>query len=276
MAANPQTFFVTGCASGIGRHVADRLAREGRRLMAADVNFEVLQAHAAAAGWPEDRVFLARLDVRDPDAWERVFADAVARLGHVDVCLNIAGVLKSSWMYETSLEDIHTQLDVNTKGVIFGTQVAARHMIARAEGHIVNLSSMAGIAPIPGLAVYTASKFAVRGFSLAAAIELRTQNVAVTTLCPDGVNTPLLDLPPENEAAAMIFSGRRLFEVEEIGAVIFDKIIPHRPLEVILPRSRSVLAKLSSLFPRLTAPIVPRLQKKGHRAHLGRGKRPPR
>ena len=263
----PDTYFLTGCASGIGRHLTDRLIAEDATICATDIGFSALQDYARTAGWPPDRVMLAELDVRNPDAWERVFAAAVERFGHIRVCMNIAGILKSSWAHETSLRDIDDQIDINTKGVIFGTQVAARHMIAHGNGHIVNFASMAGIAPIPGLAVYTASKFAVRGFSLAAAVELRPHHVAVTAVCPDGVDTPLLDLPAENEAAAMLFSGTRLLSVDEVGDAILHHVLVRRPVEIALPWNRTLLAKLGSLFPRLTLSIVPRLQKKGHRAH---------
>lgn len=267
MSRIPDTYFLTGCASGIGRHLADRLIDQGASICAADIDAGALEEYAQRKDWPRDRVMLATLDVRDPDAWERRFSEAVELLGRIQVCMNIAGILKSSWMHETSLNDTNGQIDINTKGVIFGTQVASRHMISMGGGHIVNIASMAGIAPIPGLAVYTASKFAVRGFSLAAAAELRRYNVAVTTVCPDSVNTPLLDLPAENEAAAIIFSGDRLLTVEEVGDAILNQVLVKRPVEIALPWNRTWLAKLGSLFPQFTFPLVPRLQKKGHRAH---------
>lgn len=267
MSRLPSTYFLTGCASGIGRHLTDRLIAKGASICAADIDTDALHDYAQKYAWPLDRVMLATLDVCDPEAWERVFSAAAERFGHIEVCMNIAGILKSAWMHETTLHDTNAQIDVNTKGVIFGTQVAARHMIERGGGHIVNISSMAGIAPIPGLAVYTASKFAVRGFSLAAAVELRRHHVAVTAVCPDSVNTPLLDLPADNEAAAIIFSGGRLLTVDEVGDAILNHVLIRRPVEVALPWNRTLLAKLGSLFPRMTIPIVPRLQRKGHRAH---------
>lgn len=276
MARIPDTYFLTGCASGIGRHLSDRLIGEGAAICATDIGFSALEEYAQKAGWPHDRVMLAELDVRDADAWERVFSNAVAHLGRIQVCMNIAGVLKSSWMHETTLQDTNDQIDINTKGVIFGTQVAARHMVAQGGGHIINFASMAGIAPIPGLAVYTASKFAVRGFSLAAAVELRRHHVSVTTVCPDSVNTPLLDLPPENEAAAIVFSGHRLLSVEEVGDAVLNHVLVRRPVEMALPWNRTLLAKLGSLVPSLTFPIVRRLQRKGHRAHRLRTSHPPR
>ena len=75
-------------------------------------------------------------------------------------------------------EDVHRHFDVNVKGVIFGTRAAAARMIPQGHGHVVNIASMAALAPIPGLALYSASKYAVRAFSLAAAEELRAHGVA--------------------------------------------------------------------------------------------------
>lgn len=270
MSRGPETFFLTGCASGIGRYLANELVRRGFQVCAADIAFDALSNEAQARSWPAERTLLAELDVRDPDAWQREYAAAVTRFGRIDVCMNIAGILRSSWLHETALDEIQTQIDINTKGVIFGTQTACRYMIRQGAGHIINVASMAGIAPIPGLAVYTASKFAVRGFSIAAAVELRPHGVAVTVLCPDSVDTPLLDLPPDNEAAAMIFSGRRLLTLNEVGDAVFNHALVRRPMEIALPWRRSLLAKAGSLFPGLTMSLVPWLQRKGRQAHQQR------
>jgi len=260
---SPVTHFITGCGSGIGQHVAGLLIARGDRVYATDVNFEALEKHAKEQNWPEDRVKLDTLDVRFANAWEEVFARAVAVFGRIDVCMNIAGVMLSGWVYEQPVNEVDLQIDVNTKGVIWGTQTAARHMKAMGGGHIVNISSLAGIGAIPGISVYSASKFAVRGFSLAAGFELRQFGVFVTAFCPNAVRTPLLKQSSEKDAGAVVFSSGRLLTLEEIGDVMLNRVLTRKEPEVAIPRRWALTAKLVNLVPGMGAAILPSLLKKG-------------
>ena len=265
-AAPPGTYFMTGCASGIGRHVAGLLLKRGDRVYATDVNLEALKTCAVEDQWPEERSRCDQLDVRNREDWETVFARAAEVFGRIDVCMNIAGVMLAGWVHEQPAHDVDLQIDINTKGVIWGTQIAARHMMKHGGGHIINISSMAGIASIPGIAVYTASKHAVRGFSLASAFELKPHGIAVTVVCPDAIKTPLLEQSARHEAGAVVFSGSRLLTLEEIGQVILHRVLVRRELEVAIPWRRGLLARLGNLLPWSSHKLLVKLQKIG-RAH---------
>ena len=245
----PQVFVITGCASGIGRHLAQRAAAAGHHVLATDINYELLATDASRLDWPAPRVQIGQLDVRDAEAWQRTIDRAVEAWGHVDVIFNVAGVILPGNVHEISSERMLMHLNVNAGGVMLGTQTAARQMVRQGHGHIVNISSLAGVAPIPGIASYTASKFAVRGFTLAVAHELAAHGVNVTCVCPDAVETPMLDVQMSHDAAALTFSSGRFLTVEDVGRVIFDRVLVHRPLEVLIPRHRGLLAKLTSLAP---------------------------
>ncbi len=258
-----RTFFLTGCASGIGRHVAGRLISEGHNIFAADINFEAMVEHARRHGWPEDRVRLHRLDVRDPESWAEAMAEAERSFGKIDVLMNIAGYMLAGWALEAAPETIDRHLDINVKGVIYGTQTAARHMIAHGGGHIINMASMSALAPIPGIAIYSASKYAVRAFSLAAAQELRPHNIYVTAISPDAVQTPLLDPQKDLEAAAIVFSSPKLLTVEQIAGAILDRALPRKPLEIIIPAHRGWMAHVTNIFPRLTFVLGPIYRRRG-------------
>lgn len=258
---SPTRFFLTGCASGIGRHLAGVLVAQGHTVFATDLDEPALRAHADA--WPADRVHVRHLDVRDDAAWARTFAEAVRTMGAVDVLINIAGYLLPGFVGDFDAAAVHRHLDVNTKGVIFGTHTAARHMLERGRGHIINIASLAALAPVPGISLYSASKYAVRAFSLAAAQELRPRGVDVTVLCPDAVQTPMLDMQVGYREAALTFSGSRFLTVEDVADTIIRKILPRRPLEVHLPRSRALLARLADLFPRTGLWLRPLLDRKG-------------
>lgn len=260
---SPQAMMLTGAASGIGRHMAQLLLAQGHYLLLADVNAAGLETLVSTGGWPPDRLMVREMDVRDAEQWRQAVEAAVQRWERLDVLLNVAGVVRPGLVHESSPDDVAYHLDINAKGTILGTQAAARQMVAQRGGHIVNIASMAALAAVPGIALYSASKFAVRGFSLAVAHELRPHGVAVTVVCPDAVQTPMLDLQLDFPQAALTFSGKRPLTVDDLGRLIVERVLPDRPVEATLPRHRGWLAKASSLSPTLAMKILPRLTQRG-------------
>jgi 3-oxoacyl-[acyl-carrier protein] reductase len=264
---------MTGCASGIGRHLAATLSALGHRIMATDLDERALAAEAERHGFRSDRVLLRKLDVRREQDWDAAMDAAAAAFGAVDVVLNIAGALRPGYVHELTAADIDLHLDVNVKGVVLGTRAAARRMMPAERGHIINFGSLASLVPVPGLSLYSASKFAVRGFSLAAATELSRHGIAVTVILPDAVATPMLDLQVDYEEAAMTFSGDRPLTVEEIGRLVVDQVLPRRPLEIVIPRSRGALARLANAAPARNQRRAPLFLKRGlqRQAKIKRG-----
>jgi NAD(P)-dependent dehydrogenase (short-subunit alcohol dehydrogenase family) len=272
MNVKDQVHLVTGAASGIGAHLARELLARGARVCAVDVNVAAMEPLRALAG--DDRLMIERLDVRDPQQWQALIASVRARWQRLDVLMNVAGVLRLAYVDAFTVDDVNLQLDVNAKGVMFGTQAAARAMLEQGHGHIVNVASLAGIAPVPGLALYSASKFAVRGFTLAAAYELRDRNIKVTAVCPDAVQTPMLDIQIGREEAAMTFSGSPSpLTVEDIGRAIFERALTKAPLEIMLPTHRGIMAKIGSAFPGSSLGLLGYLRRIGRKRQLERQRR---
>lgn len=120
------------------------------------------------------------LEVTDAENWQQV----IERHAPFDVLVNMAGVLYSGQTGQLKPEEVSAMLDVNVKGTIYGTDAAARVMKPRGYGHIVNVGSTASLFPTPGTPIYATSKFAVRGFSLAAAGDLKPHGIAVTLSWP--------------------------------------------------------------------------------------------
>jgi 3-oxoacyl-[acyl-carrier protein] reductase len=262
---------VTGAASGIGRRVSELLVERGDRVLALDVD-EVSLRHVTR-GWPEDRTGMRRLDVREPADWEAVLQEATRRWGRIDVLLNVAGVLIPGTVHETPVAAIERQMDVNAKGLMLGTRIIGDWMAKQGLGHIVNVGSLASLVPVPGIGVYSASKFAVRAYTLIAARELAPSGVAVSLLCPDLVNTPMLDAQLAHKEAALAFSGPRALTAEEVARCILDRILVTREREVWLPTYRGWLAKLSEMVPRLADTIYGVLERHGRRHQLAWVKR---
>jgi 3-oxoacyl-[acyl-carrier protein] reductase len=260
-----EVVLLTGGASGIGLHLAGVLADRGYRVMATDIDEAALSRRALERGWDSGRVVLRRLDVRSAAAWEEALDAAEQAFGDVDVVMNVAGVLRPAYVRDLRPEDVELHLAVNVTGTVLGTRAAARRMVPRRAGHIVNFGSLASLAPVPGLSLYSASKFAVRGFSLAAADELREHGVAVSVIMPDAVQTPMLDLQVEYEEAALTFSGDRALTVDEIGRLMVDVVLPRRPMEVAVPPLRAFLARVANTAPAAAQALRPLLARKGRR-----------
>jgi 3-oxoacyl-[acyl-carrier protein] reductase len=249
----------------MGRHLTGALSARGHRVLATDLDDGALAREAEARRWDPARVTTRRLDVRREDDWEAAMDAAVAAHGRIDVVMNIAGYLQPGYVADLAQRDVDLHFDVNAKGVVLGTRAAARRMIAQRSGHIVNIGSLASLAPVPGLSLYSASKYAVRGFTLAVATELREHGIAVTLVMPDAVDTPMLDKQVAYKEAAMTFSGPRALTVEDIERIIVETVLPHRPLEVALPSSRALLARIACTAPGAVQRFAPALLQRGMR-----------
>ncbi len=268
-------FLVTRAASGIGRQLVHDLAQRGQRVVACDIDARGLERVATDDAWPAT-ISRFVLDVRDPAAWTAALDHTLRTFGRFDVLLNVAGFLQPGWVKDLTHDDIDRHLDVNVKGVIHGSQLAARHFLSVGTGQIITLGSLASLAPVPGLSLYSCSKFAVRGFTLALAQELSPHGIKVTLVMPDAVQTPMLDKQVDYDEAAMTFSGRSVpLSVQDVATAILDHAVTHAPLELTLPWSRGMIARLATFLPAAVVSLGPLFVKKGRAAQARlRGKTP--
>lgn len=266
MSLRKQVLFMTGAASGIGKHLSQKLLDQGHRVYCTDIDLSALNRWVEEGDYDSGQVATAKLDVRQPLDWKRTLDEAEKTFGKLDVVLNIAGYLRPGYVHEVALAEVDMHIDVNVKGVIFGTREAAMRMAESGTGHIINMGSLASLSCVPGMSLYCASKFAVRGFTLSVAEEMRAQNVAVSLVLLDAVKTPMLDLQADFEEAALTFSGNRPLTLLEVEKLFFDCVLPTRPLEVTLPRSRGAMARLANMAPDMTRFLAPMLIRRGRAA----------
>jgi 3-oxoacyl-[acyl-carrier protein] reductase len=149
---------------------------------------------------------------------------------------------------------------VNVKGLTLGTRLAAERMARAGGGQVVNVGSLASLVPVPGLTVYSATKFAVRAFSLAAAVDLEPKGVHVSLVWPDLVDTPMLTAQLDREEAAL--SGARPLTADEVVDALL-RVLETKEREVWLPARRGWLAKVGDLFPRVARLLEGRLLRQG-------------
>lgn len=182
---------ITGAGSGIGLALAHSLANRGCHLALSDVNEAALRDAADAVRGHGIKVSATVVDVADREAMH-AWADAtMADFGRVHFIFNNAGVALSSTINGAAYADLDWIIGINLWGVIHGTKAFLPHLIATGEGHVVNLSSVFGLAGIPTQSGYNAAKFAVRGFTDCLRIELEIMNCGVSATCvhPGGIKT---------------------------------------------------------------------------------------
>lgn len=183
---------VTGGASGIGRAMALALARDGARVVVADVDERGMDdvVHQVRARGGE--AVAVRTDVSDRDQVQALAGRAFEAFGDVHVLCNNAGVVTHGGLETATHRDWQWVLGVNLWGVIHGIEAFVPRMIAqKAGGHIVNTASMAGLIATRGLGVYNTSKYAVVGLSETLAKDLKPYRIGVSVLCPMGVDTQI-------------------------------------------------------------------------------------
>lgn len=184
-----KTAVVTGAAGGIGAALARQLHAAGCRVALVD---RAGDSVAALCGTLGGRSSAHAVDVADAGAWDALTKEIERAHGPADILVNNAGVTILGRFADQTLEDLDRIVDVNLKGVLYGCRAFLPQLTARGEGHIVNLSSLAGRVAFPYQSTYCATKFAVRGFTAALRMELASLGIGVTAVLPGTVATKLL------------------------------------------------------------------------------------
>ncbi|WP_413721452.1 (S)-acetoin forming diacetyl reductase [Sodalis sp. RH24] len=191
---------VTGAGQGIGRAIALRLAKDGFAIGSLDFNAETAKQTVALIEAAGGKALAVAVDVAKREDVISAVDQVVATFGRLDVMINNAGLGPTTPLEDITPEIYHKVFDVNVGGVYWGIQAALKHFKTRAPanpgdivGKIINASSQAGQVGNPDLAVYGATKFAVRGITQTAARDLAKLGVTVNAYCPGIVRTPMME-----------------------------------------------------------------------------------
>jgi short-subunit dehydrogenase len=269
-----RTVVITGAASGIGRATARLLVEDGVRLVLADVDAWRLDDITQELGRRGAAVSGFVTDVSRPAQVERLLESATAAGNAVDAVVHCAGVVHPGPLERISAESAARQVEINLLGTIYIARTFLPYFRTRCSGHLILMASMGAIAPMPNETIYCATKFGVRGFGLALALELRGTPVRVTVVCPDSVRTPQLQREALENGSPLAFANR-LLTAEAVAGVIRETILRPRD-EVLVPAFRGVLIRLLNLFPTGLSAALPLLDRIGRRrraryvAQLGR------
>ena len=182
---------VTGAGRGLGRGIALALAREGADIAIVDVY--LADDTAKEIEQIGRRALTIKSDVTKNDEVEHAVEETLKHLGKIDILVNNAGVIRFEPVLDMKEEDWDKILDVNAKGVFLFSKAVASHMITRRSGKIINIASEGGITGEAFIAAYSASKFAVVGFTQAFALEMAPYNINVNAVCPNFVKTEMME-----------------------------------------------------------------------------------
>lgn len=254
---------VLGGASGIGLATARAASAAGAHVVVGDV-------HHPAPAEPET-VLTRRADVTDERSLAALRDEVLARCGRLDVVVNCAAIIEPGRIDVISVGAIRRQFEVNAIGTALVTKAFLPTFLQRRAGHFIHLASLGGIVPLPHEAAYSATKFAVRGFCLAVAEELRGTGVHVTVVCPDSTDTGQLLSEARNHGAPLSFTSRPLTPATVARAILSAVARPRR--EICVPARRAGLAKLAGASPlcfRLAYPILSALGERARRRYLDR------
>jgi NAD(P)-dependent dehydrogenase (short-subunit alcohol dehydrogenase family) len=247
---------VTGAGSGIGRALARQLAVLGSALALADIDEAGLQQTAASLGERGVQLTTHIVDVSDESAVQAFAQDVAARHGRVSLLINNAGVALHGTFAEISLDDLRWLMGINFWGVVYGVKYFLPLLKKEPRAHIVNISSVFGIVAPAGQSAYSASKFAVRGFTEALRHELEGTSVFVSCVHPGGIRTPIArrarlgaNTPPTSRDEAVARFDRLTPTMPDAAAARILQAVERREPRILIGRDARKIDMLQRLRP---------------------------
>lgn len=258
---SPGVAVVTGAARGIGFAIAGRLADRGHQVLMTDLDGAAAQAAADRVG---RGAWGATQDVSD-QASHRVIADEAASRGQVKVWVNNAGILFPGDPWDHTDEQRQAIVDVNFRGVLAGS-AAGINVMKHHGGGLLNVASISALTPVPGLALYAATKAAVLSFTTSLQGDLDHAGIAIRAraICPDVVGTAMVHERAHDKDAAMLFSGPKPLTPEQIAEAGLD-LLDSKQIFRVVPRWRGALVRSVDLAPSAGLKSLAVMRKLGER-----------
>ena len=214
-----QVALISGGARGQGEAQARLFAREGAAVALGDVLEEDGQRVAESINDTGGQAMFQRLDVTEVSSWNSMIDETVSQFGRLDVVINNAGIARVKLIEESTLEEYLEVIRINQLGVWLGMKAAIPALKEAGGGCIINTSSTAGLEGYAGLGAYVSSKFAVRGMTKVAAIELAQYNIRVNSVHPGPIDTPMIRDPQIRSSSDQDFDIASTSPIPRVGHV---------------------------------------------------------
>jgi len=249
---------VTGGASGIGRALCEELGKIGAIITVADLNAEGAKEVAKNINENGGQARAEQLNVTQAEEVKKVIDDTYSDHGRLDYIFNNAGILIVGETFDMSIEDWNRIIDVNLKGVVYGTAIAYPIMIEQGFGHIVNMSSYQGLIPAGAATAYATAKHGVVGLSTSLRSEATHLGVKVSVVCPGFINTPLFktaDVLKADREAVFSKIPFKLMEAKDASRVILRGVVRNQKI-IIFPFYARLFWYLYRIHPILASPLI--------------------
>lgn len=256
-----KTVIVTGGSEGVGAATARLFADAGANLVLVARNRKNLEAIATELR-DRARVEIFPMDVSDADSCVDLIKKTLYEFGRIDVLVNNAGLHVRGNVESVPAEDLARMIDVNLRAPIVLMRLVLPHIREAGSGAIVNVASLAGRAPVPGSAAYSASKFGLRAFTFALAEEIRDSRIKLAVVSPGPISTQFI-LADIDKTSDLTLS-QPMSSAEEVARAILD-LCGNRQRELAMPAVSGVLTTVSYLVPWLGRALRPALERKGSR-----------
>jgi short-subunit dehydrogenase len=254
-----KTVIITGGSEGVGAATARKFAEHGANLVLIARGKRKLERIAEELR-SKTRVEIIAMDVSDADACANIYKKAAFEFGNVNVLINNAGYHERGSVDAISVQDLGAMIDVNLKAPICLSKLAIKHMKEAGGGAIINVASLAGRTPVPGAAIYSATKFGLRAFTFALGEELKGTNIKVAAVSPGPIDTGFI--MSNIDAVADITFSQPMSTAEEVAEEIF-KLVANNKREKSMPPISGLLTTMTYLFPWIGRTMMPLLVRKG-------------
>ena len=249
---------VTGGASGMGQITARRLAKQGAKVAIFDVNEQGLADTAAES----DNITAFHCDISSLDDVDTKVAEVAAQLGPIDLLVHAAALMPSHKLIDHTHEAMEKLFRINYFGTTYMVRAVLPAMMARGEGRIIAFGSIAGVAHVPKMGAYCATKAAVNTYIEVLQNEIRDSGVRVHLVCPPAVNTPLVDQTIATDAPGSLLEAKksgRLGDPEKMIDAIEKGV--RKDKDIIYPGEAKLLYLWRALFPKLWWKVVMNFEK---------------
>lgn len=254
MKLKDKNILITGASSGIGKAFALRCAEDGCNIFLASRSEEKLEGVKKLVEQKGSTAVVIPTDVTNADEVKEMFLKVTEGGRVLDVVFNNAGLGHIANIYEQTVEEIESMVDVNVKGMFFVAKYASEVMVRQKQGHLIMTSSIAGLVTVPRWATYVATKWAITGFTDSIRMELKPYNVKVTSLHPGLVKTEFFDNDKADMSEEELTAGNAV-TADEVAEVTYDAVFTNKH-KVLVPDMVKSYAFLQKYLPSVAEKMI--------------------